>query len=1248
MRKLYTILVLLLLTAGKLFAQTGELQGRVYDEKTHEGIPFAAVLLQQNGTDKGSGTTDDNGNYTIKPINPGEYDLLVKYIGYQPVTLIGIKIVPEQISTQDVPMKNNGIILPELIVVPEKLFEPGKTSTGSNFDRVKISEMAPRDINTIASLSAGITQKDDKAPLNVGGQRSNATLYIIDGMRVTGNIGLPKDAIDDITVISGGIPAKYGDALGGFITITTRGPSQEYHGGVEVVTSQFLDPYGYDLGSVNLSGPVYTRHLPSILQPGQDSLVAKIGFFVSGEFEHNKDGSPSAVTLYKVKDDVLTNLQQNPLTPSPSASGFVPSAAFITANDLETTKYRLNNNDYAYRMNGKLDFGLSKYINLTVGGNVGLFKFINWDYNSSMFDFKDGNEEYHQSTYRGFVRFTQRFPTSMGKDKQSVFQNAYYSIQADYTKFTEKFDDPNLGFNAFDYGYVGKFTTYREPLYFFGKDTTANLTGWLLAGYLDTLVTFEPGTLNPNLTRYTSQYYELAGSDPSGFYTSLNDIANGGAILNGYLPVSTVSVYSMFWNTGFPITGYGKRNNDQFHFSLNASVDIVKPGKGEKSKHAIEFGFEYEQRIERRYVVSPFATGTGLWGLARQLANRHIQTLDTRNPIPVYDEFGVFLDTVKYNRLFVAQDQAYFDKSLRASLGLDPNGLDFIDVDAIDPSQLSLSMFSPDELLNNGSNFYFAYGYDYLGNRLTKQPSLEDYFVQKDANGNFTRDMAAYQPNYAAAYIQDKFNFRDLIFNIGLRVDRFDNNMKELKDKYSIYPIRTVAEVTDLGSHPSNMGAGYAVYVNDIEHPTSIVGYRNGDTWYNAQGTEVNDPKVIAQATSNGQIQPYLENNDLTNLTLTSASFQDYKPSLDFMPRIAFSFPISDMAMFFAHYDVLTQRPSGTESRGVAFAPIYYYYFFNSLQGAVFPNPDLKPERTIDYQVGFKQKLGPTSVLTISGTYRELKDMIQVQNVAYAYPHSYITYGNTDFGTVKSIELTYELQRTKNIRLEANYTLQFAAGTGSSATSGITLVGSGQPNLRTIVPFSYDQRHNITIAADYRFPAGEDYNGPLAGKNKSQILANAGLNMIFRAGSGTPYSKQTDATPTALFGVATQTSLDGSVNGSRLPWSFKVDAKLDKDFRLTSPQKMKDAEKNGKQINPLYLNVYLLVQNVFDVANVLGVYAFTGNPNEDGYIESATGQQTMNGQVNPETFAFLYGIKEDNPGNYSLARRIHLGAILNF
>jgi hypothetical protein len=668
-------------------------------------------------------------------------------------------------------------------------------------------------------------------------------------------------------------------------------------------------------------------------------------------------------------------------------------------------------------------------------------------------------------------------------------------------------------------------------------------------------------------------------------------------------------------------------------------VDIVTASKGEKGRHALEFGFEYEQRVDRSYTVFPL----GLWGLARQLTNSHIQTLDINNPLPVYDNFGVFLDTINYNRLFVAGDQSFFDKSLRAALGLDPNGLDFIDVDAVDPSLLSLGMFSPDELFSNGNFNVYYYGYDYLGNVLNKQPSLDDFFNQKDDNGNFARNSPAFQPIYASAYIQDKFNFRDLIFNIGLRVDRFDANQQVLKDKYSLYPIRTAAEVTQFGAHPATIGGDYAVYVNSLSQPTAIVGYRNGDVWYNAQGTQIDDPSLIAKASNTGGITPYLQSTDIDNLQLGPESFEDYTPQFTVMPRIAFSFPISDEALFFAHYDVLSQRPQGnvlsttTPSQNVLIAGPFQYYFLQSLNtDYVMANPALKPERTIDYQVGFKQALGTTSAITIAGTYRELKDMIQVQKVAFAYPVEYNTFGNSDFGTVKSLQFTYELRRVKNIKVDANYTLQFADGTGSTVTSGLNLVGSGQPNLRTIIPFSYDQRHAFTASIDYRYSEGRSYNGPVVGKNNTAILSNTGMNLILRAGSGTPYTKQATPTPDALFGVQTNASLLGTVNGSRLPWSFKIDAKMDKDFKI------------GKEDKSYYLNVYLLVQNVLNTANVLSVYGYTGNPSDDGYLESPTGQQALANQLDPVAFETLYQIKINNPDNYSQPRRIHVGLQFNF
>ena len=101
--------------------------------------------------------------------------------------------------------------------------------------------------------------------------------------------------------------------------------------------------------------------------------------------------------------------------------------------------------------------------------------------------------------------------------------------------------------------------------------------------------------------------------------------------------------------------------------------------------------------------------------------------------------------------------------------------------------------------------------------------------------------------------------------------------------------------------------------------------------------------------------------------------------------------------------------------------------------------------------------------------------------------------------------------------MTANYTLQFADGTGSSASSGQSLVNTGQPNLRSTIPLAFDQRHAISASVDYRYGSGKDYDGPvLFGKN---ILENAGANMVLSAGSGTPYSKQSNITQEAASGI---------------------------------------------------------------------------------------------------------------------------------
>ncbi len=63
---------------------------------------------------------------------------------------------------------------------------------------------------------------------------------------------------------------------------------------------------------------------------------------------------------------------------------------------------------------------------------------------------------------------------------------------------------------------------------------------------------------------------------------------------------------------------------------------------------------------------------------------------------------------------------------------------------------------------------------------------------------------------------------------------------------------------------------------------------------------------------------------------------------------------------------------------------------------------------------------------------------------------------------------------------------------------------------------------------------------------------------------------------------------------------------------------------------------------------LLIVYRYTGNPDDDGYLASSVGQGAIKSQTDPVSFVELYDIKQNDPNNYSLPRRLRLGVRLDF
>ncbi len=1245
LRKFYFVLSVLFLFAGsQVLAQTGTISGKIIDKNTKEPLPFANVVAELNGTQMGGGQSDFDGKFTIKPLAPGRYTLKASFVGYAPLEITGVLVSSDKITFQDLGL-SQGIDIKTVVIEQYKnpLIDKGNPSTQTTITSEEIKVAPTRDVRSVASTTAGVYQQDEGDALNVRGSRSDATEYYIDGIKVRGSTNIPNSGIEQITVVQGGVPAQYGDATGGIINITTRGPSKEYFGGIEVISSDLFDEYDYRLAGLNVSGPLIMRK-----EDGVKTKNPLAGFFIAAEYQSEADPDPSSVDVYKLRSDVKDRLEANPVRYSLTSAGGIQGineSLYLNNNDFETGRAKLNVGNEAYRVNGKLDYQPTRNINLSFGGSYDHLSRHDYIRTYALFN-SDNNSQTIQNTWRVFARFTQKFGSGDGTEKSaSALKNAFYSIQADYSKYDQTQQDEDHKDNLFNYGYIGKFETYKsynfaslwiQDSVFDPQSQTMVVANVQQANPQDSIVYFTAGSVNPVASNYTSTYYDFVngnGLSVAGNTNNLSSITGNGALINGQRASSS---FGKWLPQGRQFNGYQIIDQSQFRVSASGSADI--------KNHAIVLGLEYEQRIDRGYSTAPI----GLWGTMRSLANAKNGNLDLNAPMYVYDSNGQLV-SVYYPRAYSGTYNADgtpvargFYENIRNQLG--KSMIDFVDIDSYDPSTFSLDLFTPQELYDAALvSRYFTYGYDVTGNKLSSNPSLNDFFTKQDDYQNFLRPIGAFEPIYMAGYIQDKFAFNDLIFNVGVRVDRYDANQPVLTDKYTIFPAYTVGEkplYDELGnqiSAPSNIGQDFVVYIRDLKDALPVpVGYRDGDTWYNASGAVINDPKVIEQLSAAG-ITPYLKNYTTkpnAKIDLTEESFSDYDPQINVMPRIAFSFPISDEALFFAHYDLLTQRPPARNR----FRPNDYLYIESDAINNVLYNPDLKPEKTTDYEIGFKQKISRSSAFTLSAFYRELRDMIQLVNLTYAYPNAYSTYDNIDFGTVKGLSFSYDLRRTNNVRLTANYTLQFADGTGSSDVTALNLINSGQPNLRSLAPLDFDQRHTLVTSIDYRYGSGADYNGPMW--FDKQFFADAGLNIILRAGSGTPYTRRSTAPPLTSSSVQNP-KVVGQINGSRLPWQFRLDAKLDKDFEL----KWGKTDDNKRSA---YLNVYVLVQNVLDAANIINVYDYTGNPEDDGALAAPENQSVIANSPCADCLVDQYRIFANNPDNYSLPRRARLGVSLNF
>lgn len=198
----------------------GEVVGEVMDVNNDEPLIDAQAFIESDGK-LYRALTDLDGRFRISAIPAGVYDLKIKY-KTDTITVAGV----------DVPMNgffNCGIIdFNKVMVLPDMVVKAGIRMIDGNLPvkTITAKEIAQSpvkfDVNAlVVSMSSEVQQADD-GQLMFRGARKGDMIYMVDGVKARDLGSVPSVSIGKMQVYTGGLPAKYGDTLGGVVVIESK------------------------------------------------------------------------------------------------------------------------------------------------------------------------------------------------------------------------------------------------------------------------------------------------------------------------------------------------------------------------------------------------------------------------------------------------------------------------------------------------------------------------------------------------------------------------------------------------------------------------------------------------------------------------------------------------------------------------------------------------------------------------------------------------------------------------------------------------------------------------------------------------------------------------------------------------------------------------------------------------------------------------------------------------------------------
>ncbi|VAX19768.1 TonB-dependent receptor [hydrothermal vent metagenome] len=337
--------------------------------------------------------------------------------------------------------------------------------------------------------------------------------------------------------------------------------------------------------------------------------------------------------------------------------------------------------------------------------------------------------------------------------------------------------------------------------------------------------------------------------------------------------------------------------------------------------------------------------------------------------------------------------------------------------------------------------------------------------------------------------------------------------------------------------------------------------------------------------------------------------YEKVKPKYQVSPRFGLSFPISDAGALRLSYGHFFQQPSYEKMYANPVLPHFNQF---SIANTIIGNPNLKAEKTIQYEIGVQQALMPGFAMELSVFYKDIRDLLGIELLTLSNATTFRRYINKEYGSSSGVTFSVNYRSTDgSFAANVDYTYMKAKGTASSPEAALDvqiLSGSSRGAYtlakRRMSYLNWDQTHSLNATVSIR------------------PLMKTLISIITRMGSGLPY------TPSTLgYGIDLPTGWWENIE--RKPFNWTVDLRLSQGFVLLGLDFLAS------------VNVF----NLFDQQNELRVHPVTGRAGPNAYLPEIARIRYRRikqlGEFTPTEADY-------NPTWYSRPRFIQLGLALQF